>query len=177
MLRMDIPGPEGNDVRQELPKDRLNWLVLSCIVLDVVGKALYLLLMDGRESPIWCWVTVAMTLVWLAALNVRVGRPLAERSGQTWKGRIWRCHARGKEITMHCPARNPNIIEIRGLASGPLNLLIRAEGNTQITAKVQCVEHCGITGDAGLTLRSDNRIALHVSFNDGTRLEEIFSRW
>ncbi len=105
----------------------------------------------------------------------QVANAPAKRPSRTWKGRTWRCRAGEKTISMHCPARNPNVIEVRGTPSGPLDLLIQEEAGLHITAKVQCSEHCGITGHAELTLRSDNRIALMVVFNDGTRMEAIFS--
>ena len=77
---------------------------------------------------------------------------------------------------MHCPARTPSVIEVRGTPRGPLDLLIQEECNTHVSANVQCGEHYGITGVAELILRSDNRIALMVAFDDGARIEEIFSR-
>lgn len=176
MQHLHIPEPEGIEGRQELLKDRLNWLLVSCVVFGVFGNALYILLTHGHQSPMWCWVIVAATLGWLAVVNVRFRKHIAERPRRGWKGRIWRCDAGGKEITMHCRVLNPSIIEVRGTPSGPLNLLIENEGNTHIAAKVQCGEHFGITGDAELTLRSDNRIALMIAFNDGTRMELVFSR-
>jgi hypothetical protein len=177
MQRMEhIPEPEGNGGRQELLKDRVIWLLVSCIVFGVLGNSLYILLSHGSKSPMWCWLIVAMTLGVLAALCVKSRMPPGKRPSRTWKGRIWRSHAGEKKISMHCPARNPNVIEVRGTPSGPLDLLIQEEGDAHVTAKVQCLEHFGITGYAELTLRSDNRIALMVAFNDGTRMEEIFSR-
>jgi hypothetical protein len=109
------------------------------------------------------------------AAKLRFAKNGVEKGG--WKGRLWFSKtAETGQLTLISPPDRVKLIEVRGAARGPLNLLIQKERGTHIRAKVQCGEHFGITGDAELTLRPDNRIALTIAFDDGTRMEEVFSR-